>query len=148
MKFLIVLCSALLIQSADPIVWETSFEKASSIAKEKNKLILLNFSGSDWCGPCIRLHNEYFENKTFQKEAEDDLVLLNADFPRLKKNKLSKEQQAMNDALADKYNSNGAFPLTLLLTADGKIIKSWDGIPNESPEQFATTLKKLADEQH
>lgn len=148
MKFLIILSSILFFHSTDPIVWETSYQKAASLAKEKNKLIFLNFSGSDWCGPCIRLHKEYFENKNFQQEAEADLILLNADFPRLKKNKLSKDQQAMNDALADKYNSNGAFPFSLLLTADGKVIKSWEGIPEESPEQFASTLNKLVNEQH
>ena len=148
MKFLILLSSFLFLHHGDPVIWETNFDKASSIAKEKHKLILLNFSGSDWCGPCIRLHKEYFEHASFLKEAEDDLVLLNADFPRLKKNKLSKAQQLLNDALADRYNSGGAFPLTLLLTADGKKIRSWEGIPDESPEQFSNTLKKLADEQH
>ena len=57
------------------------------------------------------------------------MVLLNADFPRYKKNQLTAAQQKINDALADKYNNKGVFPLTVLLNAEGKIIKSWEGFP-------------------
>ena len=103
--------------------WETDFQKASEQAHKEHKLILLNFSGSDWCGPCIRLKKEIFEAKEFDTFAEQCLVLVNADFPRLKKNQLSKEQTKRNDSLADKYNAEGVFPLTLLLNSDGKVIK-------------------------
>src|SRR3954470_12516322 len=103
--------------------WQNDFEKAKQTAQADHKYILLNFSGSDWCGPCIRLHKEIFDSEVFTKYADEHLVLVKADFPRLKKNMLSKEQQKQNDALADKYNSDGAFPLTLLLDADGKVIK-------------------------
>ena len=72
-------------------------------------------------------------------------MLVNADFPRLKKNILSKEQQKQNEALADTYNSNGAFPLTLLLNADGKVLKKWDGLPTSSPEEFTNDVKAAAD---
>ena len=101
--------------------WETDFENAKKKAETEHKLILLNFSGSDWCGPCIRLHNEIFGNASFKNFAENNLVLINADFPRLKKNKLSKDQQKKNDKLADKYNPEGIFPYTVLLDAEGKV---------------------------
>src|SRR3954466_1032087 len=113
---LITLLSSFLLTTS---TWETDFTKAKASAKDSHKLIFLNFSGSDWCGPCIRLHKEIFDSEAFTKYADEKLVLVNADFPRLKKNMLSKDQQKQNDALADKYNNDGAFPLTLLLDADG-----------------------------
>lgn len=128
--------------------WQTDFEKAKAEAKAENKFILLNFSGSDWCGPCIRLHKEIFDSEAFTKYADEHLVLVNADFPRLKKNMLSKEQQKQNDALADKYNSDGAFPFTILLDADGKIIKKWNGFPSETAEEFTNDVKAAADVNH
>ena len=66
--------------------------------------------------------------------ADTELVLVNADFPRNKKNQLSADQQKLNDEMADKYNSQGKFPFTLLLNADGKVLETWDGLPEETPE--------------
>ncbi|RYY17285.1 MAG: thioredoxin family protein, partial [Chitinophagaceae bacterium] len=77
-------------------IWQKDFDTARRIATEKNQLILLNFSGSDWCGPCIRMEKEIFSNEAFLKMADANLVLLNADFPRFKKNQLSKEQRTAN----------------------------------------------------
>ncbi|MEO5947580.1 MAG: thioredoxin family protein [Chitinophagaceae bacterium] len=125
--------------------WENDFEQAQKKAEVEHKFILLNFSGSDWCGPCIRLRKGIFETESFINFAGNKLVLINADFPRLKKNQLSKEQQKKNDKLADKYNSQGAFPYTLLLNANGKIIKSWEGYPGLSPEQFISQINSSID---
>ena len=72
-------------------------------------------------------------------------MLVNADFPRMKKNMLSKDQQQKNDALADAYNSDGVFPLTLLLNADGKIIKKWEGFPSSTAEEFTNDVKAAVD---
>ena len=121
--------------------WDSDFEDAKKKAEKEHKLILLNFSGSDWCGPCIRLHKEIFETPVFTHYADSNLVLINADFPRLKKNQLSKDQQKKNDKLADKYNPQGIFPYTLLLNAEGKVIKAWEGFPNISAEEFTRQLK-------
>lgn len=125
--------------------WENDFEIASRKAKLENKLMLLNFSGSDWCGPCIRLRKLVFESRVFISYADSNLVLINADFPRLKKNKLSREQQKKNDQIADKYNPKGIFPYTALLDADGKIIRIWEGNPDLSPEQFTSQIKAAVD---
>lgn len=127
--------------------WQTDFETAKKIAKEKDRLILLNFSGSDWCGPCIRLRKEIFDGNAFSKLADSSLVLVNADFPRNKKNQLSKEQQKHNETLADQYNPQGKFPFTLLLTAEGKVIRSWDGFPADS-NQFLEQVKTLCNDNH
>jgi thioredoxin-related protein len=107
--------------------WTTDFSKAKTEATEKSKYILLNFSGSDWCGPCMKLKKEVLDSEAFLKFAEDKLVLVRADFPRNKKNKLSPEQTKQNEALAEKYNNEGKFPLTVLINAEGKVVKTWDG---------------------
>ena len=130
------------------ITWQTDFEKAKTQAKSENKLILLNFSGSDWCGPCIRLRKEIFDHSTFMQYANDHLILVNADFPRLKKNMLSQEQQKQNDDLADIYDNDGVFPLTLLVNADGKVIKRWEGLPSATPEEFTNDVKAAVDANH
>ena len=125
--------------------WQPSFEKAKEIAKNNHQLILLNFSGSDWCGPCIRMRKEIFDSETFSAMADSLLVLVNADFPRNKKNQPGKSVQAQNEMLADKYNTEGKFPLTVLLDENGNLIKSWDGLPKESVQQFASEIKALSD---
>ena len=126
-------------------VWETDFTKAQQQARQEHKYMLLSFSGSDWCIPCIKLHKEVFESNDFASFAAENLVLVNADFPRLKKNNLPKEQEKKNEALADKYDKEGHFPYTVLLDEKGNVVKSWDGNPNLSPEQFISQLKTSID---
>jgi thioredoxin-related protein len=123
--------------------WLTNFEQAKTEASQSKKFILLNFSGSDWCVPCMRLKTEYFSSEAFVEYADDNLVLANADFPRLRKNQLEKSQVEHNESLADKYNPEGKFPLTILMTSTGKEIKQWDGVPQKSPEQFVEEIKRL-----
>jgi len=125
--------------------WETDFTKAQQSAQSEHKYILVNFSGSDWCGPCIRMHKEIFDNNSFTQYAADHLILVNADFPRLKKHELPKDQQKKNDQLADKYNKDGIFPLTVLLSADGKVLKEWQGLPPVSSEEFTKQVKEVID---
>jgi thioredoxin-related protein len=109
--------------------WQTDFGPAQAEAKASRKRILLNFSGSDWCGPCIKLKHDVFESETFLQYAEKNLVLVRADFPRSAKNQLSKTQTAHNEGLAERYNPDGSFPLTVLIDANGKLLKSWKGYP-------------------
>jgi thioredoxin-related protein len=123
--------------------WETNMNTAQKKAREQHKLILLNFSGSDWCGPCIRMHKDIFENAAFQDFADTTLVLLNADFPRLKKNRVSQDLERQNDLLAEKYNTKGIFPLTVLMDADGHTLKSWEGLPKQTAAEFAKEIDNL-----
>ncbi len=116
--------------------WRTDFEGAKADAKAQHKLILLKFSGSDWCIPCIRMEKEVFRNETFDQFADSALVMVNADFPRQKKNQPSKAVAVQNDALAARYNKDGHFPLTLLLAADGTVLKRWDGYSGTTPAAF------------
>lgn len=122
-------------------VWETDIEVAKKKAKQEHKFVLLNFSGSDWCGPCIRLHDEIFESSNFKNFADSNLVLINADFPRKKKNQLPAEQKSKNNSLADKYNPQGIFPYTVLLDESGKVLKTWEGFPNKTSTQFTAQIK-------
>ncbi len=136
-----ILISLLLIAVA-PQVWLTDFDAAKAAAASDNKFILLNFSGSDWCAPCIKMKKEVFESQPFSAIAEKNLILVRADFPRTKKNQLSKELARHNEVLAEKYNPNGKFPLTLLLDSGGKIIKEWDGYVFASQDTFIADLEK------
>ena len=128
-----------------PTHWETDFDNAKKTANEKHQLILLNFSGSDWCGPCIVLRKDYFESQAFADFADQNLVLVNADFPRKKKNIASTEQVKRNEALAEKYNKNGNFPFTLLLDANGEVLKTWTGKPSGTLEQWIAEIKAIGD---
>jgi thioredoxin-related protein len=121
--------------------WSHNYLQAKEAATKEHKFILVNFSGSDWCGPCIRLHKEVFTTDAFIKVANEKLILVNADFPRYKKNQLPAAQQKINESLADQFNTKGIFPLTVLVAADGKIIKSWDGFPS-SIESFNEDLQQ------
>jgi thioredoxin-related protein len=129
-----------------PVVkWHNNMDEARQLAKQEHKYILLNFSGSDWCGPCIRLHKEIFGATAFQQFTETNLVLVNADFPRLKKNQLPDAQQKINDAIAEQYNSKGSFPLTLLLNENGKVLKEWDGFPKGTADEFVADVQFVID---
>jgi len=125
--------------------WHSNMEEAQQMARKEHRHILLNFSGSDWCGPCILLRKEVFDDPVFSAMADTSLILVNADFPRMKKNQLPKEQQQANDRLADKYNSQGKFPLTLLLSADGKVVRQWEGNPGLKPADFSGQVRATID---
>jgi len=118
---------------------------AEQKAKTEHKFILLNFSGSDWCGPCIRMHKEILENEEFQKYSNSSLVYLNADFPRMKKHQFAAEIQKENEELAEKFNSEGTFPLTVLLDSNGKVIHKWEGFYANGPVLFTEEVKKLVE---
>jgi thioredoxin-related protein len=146
MKLLTLLFCTMLLGS-NP-AWLNDFSKARAEASEKNRAILLNFSGSDWCIPCIRMHEELFRSDAFTGFADKELVLVQADFPRLKKNQLSKEQVRMNEALADQYNPEGKFPFTVLLDANGKVLKKWDGLPKVQAEAFVQEINAALHANH
>jgi len=102
--------------------WLTNFDDATAIAQKENKNIFMVFSGSDWCAPCIKLEKYIWESNDFKQHANKNWILLKLDFPKRKANKLSKELQSHNDALAEKYNNNGYFPLVLVLDKNGNVL--------------------------
>jgi len=131
-----IIFSTVLLFSLAMAYGQTVLQQAQNEAKQTHKLILLSFSGSDWCVPCIKMHKSFFENPEFKKTADSLLVLVNADFPRNRKNQLDGNIKKQNESLADKYNSQGAFPFTLLLDENGRPLKTWSGIPAEPVEDW------------
>lgn len=138
-----LLLASLLTMMVSSNGWFTNLDEAKATAVKNNQLILINFSGSDWCGPCVRMYKEIFDSEVFKLFANDNLVLLNADFPRQRKNQLSKAQQKENDHLAELYNPEGKFPYTVLITTDGKVLKDWDGYPREGMSGFMEEIKQV-----
>ncbi|REC63749.1 thioredoxin family protein [Chryseobacterium pennae] len=127
---------------------QNRLENAKTQASQNKELILLNFSGSDWCIPCIKLHRNIIETDEFKKlETENVVVYINADFPRNKKNQLSSELKKENASLADQYNQKGLFPYTLLLNSEGKILKSWEGLPSENALAFSKEIRSIKENQ-
>jgi thioredoxin-related protein len=125
--------------------WQLNFDQAKVEARQSHKLILLNFSGSDWCGPCIKLKKDVFESSEFQAFAADHIILVRADFPRLTKNQLDAHQTAHNEALAETYNKQGKFPFTVLLDANGRVLQTWEGYPKGiTPTSFIADIQTVA----
>ena len=122
--------------------WQTDYNLASQEASEKNRPIILVFQGSDWCAPCIKLDREVFQTEAFQLYAKDHFVMLEANFPRKKKNALPKEQQEKNKALAEKYNPNGIFPFVVVLNSQGKVLGE-TGYMKTSPSQYISHLESF-----
>jgi thioredoxin-related protein len=122
--------------------WTTSLEAAKTEAASSNKNILLVFSGSDWCAPCIKLDRTIFQTEVFKAEAAQKWVLVKADFPKKKGNLLSVELTDSNKKLAEKYNKEGNFPLVVLLDNTGKIIGIL-GYKNVTPEAYIQLINNL-----
>lgn len=102
--------------------WNTDFEMAKKRAQEKNQRIILVFSGSDWCAPCMKLEREIWNSETFKDYSRENFILLKADFPKRKKNALTADMQEHNNQLAERYNKNGFFPLVVVLDKEGKVL--------------------------
>ncbi len=122
--------------------WNNSLEDAKAMATKENKKILLVFSGSDWCAPCMKLEKTVWKSDVFKQEAESKWVLIKADFPKKKANQLATEQTEINKKLAEKYNKEGNFPLVVLLDEKGKVL-GMTGFKNVSAEEYVKLLNSL-----
>jgi protein disulfide-isomerase len=105
--------------SYTPGTWITNYEQAIQYANEQDKVLLINFTGSDWCVWCKKLAKEVFDQQEFQNYAKQNLILLKLDFPR--SGNQTDQEKAQNEALAKKYQIQG-FPSILLLDKTGKTI--------------------------
>ncbi len=122
--------------------WQENFDEAKKIASEQDKNIIIVFSGSDWCAPCIKLDKNIWQSEAFKKEANEEWVLVKANFPRKKANELSKEQTEHNRKLAEKYNIEGSFPLVVILDKSGKVLGKM-GFKNVTPEEYIKMIHAL-----
>lgn len=145
MKTILLILSLWITPTNDSSDWGYDIDAAKSSAKQLNKTILIVFSGSDWCKPCIQLHKELFESEAFKAYAESNLVLVKADFPYKKKNRLTKEQTAHNEGLASLYNPEGEFPRAVFTDASGKVLGTFSydktKVPADYIDQFKQYLK-------
>lgn len=123
------------------VTFQTDYETAMARSVAEGKDLLVVFSGSDWCKPCIQLKQDVLQSADFEAYWTENLVILNLDFPFRKKNALPPAQQAHHEQLAERYNPKGEFPLSLLLRADGSVAKRVTYKPNSSPADFIDQLK-------
>ena len=120
--FTFIVLSSLTIQAQDELTWHTDMSKASEISMKDNKPMFLFFTGSDWCGWCIRLQKEVFKTPEFIKWAKENVVLVELDFPR--KNNQTDAVKAQNAQLQQQLQVRG-YPtvwfVTATKTADAKL---------------------------
>jgi thioredoxin-related protein len=119
--------------------WETDFKKAQEQAKTGKKLLLVDFTGSDWCGWCIKLNREVFSKPEFKDYATKNLVLLEVDFPRAKV--LSDAVRKQNQELASEYQIQG-FPTVVVLDGEGRKVGEL-GYMEGGASAFIAELEKL-----
>jgi protein disulfide-isomerase len=135
--FLFTACNNGQSASADGLNWEDNLETAIQQAKKENKAVLVNFTGSDWCIWCKRLSSEVFQQKEFEKYADESLVLVKLDFPR--NIEQSAETQNYNRNLAQKYGIQG-FPTVLIFNSQGKLVAQ-TGYQPGGPEKYIEHIK-------
>jgi len=122
--------------------WETDFEKAKATAKAENKHILLDFSGSDWCGWCMKLEEEVFDRPKFRAYANENLVCVLVDFPQQKAQNSDLKEQ--NKALAKQYKITG-YPSIVLLDPEGNFVAK-TGYKEGGAKTYVEHLKKLIED--
>jgi thioredoxin-related protein len=128
------------IDSRAAAVWQTDLPKAQAQAKAENKAVLINFTGSDWCGWCIHLRKEVFSKPDFEEYAANNLVLVEIDFPRHKAQ--ADSMKKANRALAGKFDVEG-YPTVIILNADGKKIGQLGYMPGGTKAFLGELNKSL-----
>jgi disulfide reductase len=125
---------------AEEGAWMTNLAKAQATAKKENKMVLMDFTGSDWCEPCKALHKNVLTAKEFLNYAKDNLVLVLVDFPNSKP--ISAEQRKANNALLQQFKVR-AFPTVIVLDENGKQLSFKAGYAGTSAHEFVSELQKL-----
>jgi len=120
--------------------WLTNLPQAQAQAKAENKIVLLDFTGSDWCGWCIKFKKEVLDTADFQAYAAKNVVLVELDYPHRKVQ--ADDLKTANAALKQQYNIHG-FPTLLVLNPNGKEIGRQVGYSEGGPQAFITKLEKF-----
>ena len=136
MVALVACCAAAQLYAAD-LNWLTDLPKAKEQAKNENKLVLMDFTGSDWCGWCKKLDQDTFSKPEFVSYAQKNLVLVQLDYPQNKPQ--TDELKASNAALAKKYNIEG-FPTLIALKPDGTVVWTQVGYLEGGPQALINQL--------
>jgi thiol:disulfide interchange protein len=119
-----------------PKGWETDVDAAIALAKKDGKSVMLEFTGSDWCPPCIMMGKKVFSKEEFVKAASKDFVLVHLDFPQG-----DKELAEKNQPYAEKYEIEG-FPTVILLDSEGKEFHRFFASEHPDVDPFLAHLKE------
>jgi len=120
--------------------WLTNLPQALAQAKQENKNVLVDFTGSDWCGWCMKLEKETFSKPEFLDFAQSHLVLMRIDFPR--RQPLPADVQQVNNDLAKKYNVHG-YPTVVELSPDGTVLWTQRGYLAGGPSTLIAKLEAV-----
>ncbi len=119
--------------------WMTNYQEALAKAKAENKQVFLDFTGSDWCGWCMKLNEEVFSTASFKRYADRNLILVEVDFPR---NKVQTDEiKKQNRELQDKFGIRG-YPTIIILNSSGEKIGQLGYMPG-GPGAFLRELQKM-----
>ena len=122
--------------------WRTDYDQALASAKTAKKCMLIDFNGSDWCGPCIALKKNVFDQPEFAAYADKNLLLLDIDYPRAKV--LPEAVRKQNEALKHQYGIDKlGYPTVVLLGPDGKVLGQFTGYGDEGPAEIIARLNKF-----
>lgn len=135
----ILVCLLAGLAGAAELTWSTDLPAAIAQAKKDKKMVLMDFTGSDWCGWCIKLKKEVFNKPEFAKYAAENLVLVELDFPNKKPQ--SAELKKANAALQEKYKVDG-FPAIVVLNGEGKEVWKQVGYMPGGPAAWIAALDK------
>lgn len=148
--FVAALCAAMAVSSfaakvskSVPKGWIEDFAAAQKTAEKEKKLILLAFSGSDWCGWCVKMDKEVYSDKKFIQKAKNKFVLVMIDSPQ-NKDILTKLAQRENPKLVSKYSIRG-FPCSIVVKANGDEVKRFGGYQRGGPDAFLEKLDEVAE---
>ena len=120
--------------------WQTDYAKALETAKAENKRVLLDFTGSDWCGPCIEFKKRVLSRPEFRTYAEKNLILVEVDYPQGKRQ--SAELVKQNEHLSKQYGiDEKGFPTVVLLDPAGKGMREFTGYAGETPAEIISWLE-------
>ncbi|GAA5481212.1 thioredoxin family protein [Haloferula sargassicola] len=122
-----------------PKGWTTDLDKALKDAKAKEKAVLVEFTGSDWCPPCQMMRKNVFSKDEFVSKASKDFILVELDFPRG-----DEEVRKKNEPLAKKYDIDG-FPTVIILSDSGKELSRFYASEYPSIDKFLAHLAKVSD---
>ena len=122
--------------------WQADYEQALATAKVARKCVLLDFTGSDWCGPCIEMKKVVFSQPAFLSYAKTNLILVEVDYPRRKV--LPEKIAKQNARLLHQYGvDNSGYPTVILLSPDGKALGQLEGYDGERPADIIAWIEKL-----
>ena len=130
-KIIVLLLFPILLSAQGDVVtkektdWITNYDQAIKLAKKEKKNILMFFTGSDWCPPCIALKRDFLETSAFDVYA-NEYILLYIDIPR-NKDLLTADQLKSNKELAAKYNKRGSVPMLKVVNKEGNELGEMSG---------------------